>query len=117
MDHSALLCLLLCVGMVSTMLLLPAAVFTWQRAMTSPEVRDRIALGSRIARARRARRVSQQELAAHLQITDRQMRNIERGSSPVSADRLAAIARILDLPRSALLDPPEAPFPPRTNAP
>lgn len=63
-------------------------------------------LGRRIAEIRKARRCTQQELAAHLKINKRQLQNYEGGVSIIPAERLAEIASVLECSIAEFYKPP-----------
>lgn len=55
-------------------------------------------VGKQIRQRRRARKLSQQKLAAAIGITFQQLQKYENGTNRVSAGRLYAISTVLDVP-------------------
>jgi len=73
-----------------------------------------VALGARIRRFRKARRMSQERLAEAVGVTFQQIQKYERGANRVSFSRLALIAAALQTPLSELiagLEPTGGPAP------
>lgn len=64
---------------------------------------DRL-VGNNVKFHRLARGMSQERLAGHLGISFQQVQKYEKGANRVGASRLVHIARILDVPVSALFD-------------
>src|SRR5229473_30385 len=62
-----------------------------------------VEVGQRIQINRRARGISQAALAEELGVTFQQVQNYEKGINRVGAGRLAKIARVLQVPVTALL--------------
>lgn len=62
-----------------------------------------VALGARIRRFRKARRMSQERLAEAVGVTFQQVQKYERGANRVSFSRLALIAAALQTPLSELI--------------
>jgi len=54
--------------------------------------------GSRVRARRKALKISQQELAKHLNLTFQQVQKYERGSNRISASKLFEIAQVLQVP-------------------
>lgn len=62
-----------------------------------------VALGARIRRYRKARRISQEQLADAVGVTFQQIQKYERGANRVSFSRLAQIAAALQTPIAELI--------------
>ena len=62
-----------------------------------------VAVGARIRRIRKDRQVSQQQLAQLVGLTFQQMQKYETGANRVSASKLVAIAKALEVSASELL--------------
>ena len=54
--------------------------------------------GARVRMRRKALKISQQELAKHLNLTFQQVQKYERGSNRISASKLFEIAQVLQVP-------------------
>ena len=54
--------------------------------------------GTRVRTRRKALKISQQELAKHLNLTFQQVQKYERGSNRISASKLFEIAQVLQVP-------------------
>ena len=54
--------------------------------------------GTRVRLRRKALKISQQELAKHLNLTFQQVQKYERGSNRISASKLFEIAQVLQVP-------------------
>jgi len=54
--------------------------------------------GTRVRMRRKALKISQQELAKHLNLTFQQVQKYERGSNRISASKLFEIAQVLQVP-------------------
>ena len=54
--------------------------------------------GARVRLRRKALKISQQELAKHLNLTFQQVQKYERGSNRISASKLFEIAQVLQVP-------------------
>ncbi len=54
--------------------------------------------GTRVRLRRKALKISQQELAKHLNLTFQQVQKYERGSNRISASKLYEIAQVLQVP-------------------
>jgi len=57
-----------------------------------------IHVGARVRTRRKALKISQQELAGHLNLTFQQVQKYERGSNRISASKLFEIAQVLQVP-------------------
>jgi transcriptional regulator with XRE-family HTH domain len=60
--------------------------------------------GARVRMRRKALKISQQELAKHLNLTFQQVQKYERGVNRVGASRLFDLSRVLDVPISFFFD-------------
>ena len=67
------------------------------------EMRYRMLAGDRIREARRAKDLSQEKLAEILDVSSQAVSNWEAGKSMPDTDRLAALAKALDISLDALL--------------
>lgn len=59
-----------------------------------------IYIGKRLSEARRFRKVSQQKLASHLELSFQQIQKYEKGESKISFLSMLTISQVLDLPVS-----------------
>lgn len=66
-----------------------------------------IAVGANIRRLRRARKISQEALAAKIDLTFQQVQKYERGSNRVSCSKLMEICAALECSPLDVLPPPE----------
>ncbi len=63
-----------------------------------------IHVGTRVRTRRKALKISQQELAGHLNLTFQQVQKYERGSNRISASKLFEIAQVLQVPVAYFFD-------------
>lgn len=68
----------------------------------------RVAVGGRLKALRIGRGLTQVRLAEPLGVTFQQINKYESGASDLSVSRLLAVARVLDIPPSFLLEAPSA---------
>jgi transcriptional regulator with XRE-family HTH domain len=78
---------------------------TRPRANT-PAIAIRILLGRRIQELRRAKELTQEQLAETVKLSRRQLQRIESGDSNVRIDDVAAVARALGVELAALVTAP-----------
>lgn len=64
-----------------------------------------VEIGFRIRKARQLKQLSQTQVAMLLGITYQQLQKYELGKNKISASRLTQIAKILNIPEQALLNP------------
>lgn len=75
-----------------------------------PEDEDR-AVAARIVALRKSRGLSQSPLARTLGVTFQQVQKYENGTNRITADRLAKLATLFEIPVSAFFDEPNDPQP------
>jgi len=75
----------------------------WGRGTDEPHPVD-IFVGNRLHELRRARGVTQQELAEQLKITFQQVQKYETGVNRISAGRLLLVAQLFNLPVGFFFD-------------
>ncbi len=75
-----------------------------------PEEEDR-AVAARIVALRTSRGLSQSALARTLGVTFQQVQKYENGTDRITADRLAKLATLFEVPVSAFFDEPDKPQP------
>lgn len=75
-----------------------------------PENEDR-AVAARIVALRKSRSLSQSALARALGVTFQQVQKYENGTNRITADRLAKLATLFEIPVSAFFDEPDEPQP------
>lgn len=69
------------------------------------------AIAARIVALRKSRGLSQSALASALGVTFQQIQKYERGTNRITADRLAKLATLFEVPVSAFFDQPDEPHP------
>ena len=69
-------------------------------AKTSAETINRL-IGWCLATRRRALGLSQRELADASDLSHRQIRDYQRGATPIAVDQLSALARVMEMPLSS----------------
>lgn len=69
------------------------------------------AIAARIVALRKSRGLSQSTLARSLGVTFQQVQKYERGTNRITADRLAKLAALFEVPVSAFFDEPDEPQP------
>jgi len=75
-----------------------------------PAAEDK-AIAGRIIALRKSRGLSQSALASALGVTFQQVQKYERGTNRITADRLAKLAVLFEVPVSAFFDEPDEPQP------
>ncbi|KQP21833.1 hypothetical protein ASF27_14750 [Methylobacterium sp. Leaf102] len=75
-----------------------------------PENEDR-AVAARIVALRKSRGLSQSALARTLGVTFQQVQKYENGTNRITADRLAKLGTLFEIPVSAFFDEPDEPQP------